>query len=60
MEKSLGEEVEVKLYKPVEKRKEFAGILERFDKDSITITEDGVELIFERTAVALIRLALDF
>ncbi|MBQ4537312.1 MAG: ribosome maturation factor RimP [Lachnospiraceae bacterium] len=60
LEKSLGEEVEVKLYKPVEKRKEFAGILERFDKDSITITEDGVELIFERTAVALIRLALDF
>lgn len=60
LEKSLGEEVEVKLYKPVEKRKEFAGILERFDKDSITITEDGAELTFERTAVALIRLALDF
>lgn len=60
LEKSLGEEVEVKLYKPVEKRKEFAGILERFDKDSITITEDGVEITFERSAVALIRLALDF
>ena len=60
LEKSIGEEVEIKLYKPVEKRKEFSGILERFDKDSITITEDGVELTFERTAVALIRLALDF
>lgn len=60
LEKSIGEEVEIKLYKPVEKRKEFSGILERFDKDSITITEDGVEITFERSAVALIRLALDF
>ena len=60
LEKSIGEEVEIKLYKPVEKRKEFSGILERFDKDSITITEDGVEITFERSTVALIRLALDF
>ena len=37
-----GEElVEVKLFKALEKRKEFSGILESFDKETITINEDG-------------------
>ncbi|MBO4981210.1 MAG: ribosome maturation factor RimP [Lachnospiraceae bacterium] len=58
--KSIGSKVEVKLFKALEKRKEFSGILESFDKETITINEDGTELTFERPAVALIRLALDF
>lgn len=60
--KSLGEKVELKTYKPVDKCKEFEGILKSYDGDSVTITmePDGKDLVFARTDVALIRLALDF
>lgn len=59
--RSIGEEVEVKTYKPIEKQKEFAGILKDFNGESITIeTKDAVSMKFARSDVALIRLALDF
>lgn len=58
--KSIGQEVEIKLYKPVEKRKEFEGILERFDEDSITISEEDSERTFSRKDIAQIRLTIDF
>ena len=58
---SLGEEVEIKTYKPIEKCKEFTGVLKAFDEDSITIgIQDGSEMVFARADIALIRLALDF
>ena len=57
---SIGEEVEVKLFKPIDKCKEFSGILESFDTDTITITEEGTPRTFARADAALIRLALDF
>lgn len=60
LQKSIGEEVEVKLFKPLEKRKDFAGVLEAFDNETITIREDGEPRVFKRSEVALIRLALDF
>lgn len=60
LQKSIGEEVEIKLFKPIEKRKDFAGVLNRFDEKTLTITEDGKEITFERAQIALVRLALDF
>lgn len=60
LEKSIGEEVEIKLFKPLDKRKEFTGILERFDTDTLTIAEESGERTFNRADIALIRLALDF
>ena len=70
LEKSLGAEVEIKTYKPIDGQKEFAGILKAYDADIVTILqgegrtegdrEKGVERIFTRTDIALIRLALDF
>lgn len=60
LEKSLGEEVEIRLYKPREKRREFSGILKGYTADFITIEEDGQEMVFGRKDIALIRLALDF
>jgi ribosome maturation factor RimP len=59
LEKSIGEEVEIKTYKPIDKCKEFKGVLKTYDEKSITI-EAEKELVFERTDIALIRLALDF
>lgn len=60
LQASIGEEVEIKLFKAIDKCKEFAGILEGFDETSITISEDGLKRTFERSEIALIRLALDF
>lgn len=60
LEKSLGNEVEVKTYKPIEKCKEFAGILKAYDKDTVTIETESGEMIFSKSDIALIRLAFDF
>ena len=60
LEKSLGEEVEIKTYKPIDKCKEFAGILKAYDKDTITIDCNEQEMIFQRADIAVVRLALDF
>lgn len=60
LQKSLGMEVELKLFKPMDKRKEFSGVLDSFDTENITIMEENISRTFKRADVALIRLALDF
>ena len=60
LQKSIGEEVEIKLFKPIDKCKEFAGVLAGFDEKQITILEGEISRTFERSEIALIRLALDF
>ena len=60
LEKSIGLEVEIKLFKAIDKCKEFSGVLESFDADAITISEDEKPRTFNRSDIALIRLALDF
>ena len=59
-EKSLGEEVEVKTYKPIDNCKEFAGILKAYDDKTVTIETDNTEICFAKSDIALVRLALDF
>lgn len=59
--RSIGEDVDIKLYKPLNKQKDFTGTLISFDKDTVTIAqEDGAELTLNRPEIALIRLAFDF
>ena len=58
--KSIGQEVELKTYKPIEKQKEFRGILLSYDADRIILSIDQEEKVFARKEVALIRLAHDF
>lgn len=60
LQKSIGEAVELKTYRPIEKCKEFSGVLRSFDKDTVTIGTEDKEMVFQRSDVALIRLALDF
>ena len=60
LQKSIGEAVELKTYRPIEKCKEFSGVLRSFDKDTVTITTEEKEMVCQRSDVALIRLALDF
>ena len=53
--------MEIRTYRPIDRQKEFIGILKSYDEDTVTITyEDESEQIFDRSSIALIRLALDF
>ena len=59
--RSIGEEIEIRTYRAIDRQKEFIGILKDFDKDTITIEyEDGETKSFERSNIALVRLAFDF
>ena len=59
--RSLGDEVEVRLFKALNKKKEYTGILKSYDEQTVTITtEDEEDVVFERASIALIRLAFDF
>ena len=67
--RSIGEEVEVKLYKSIElfdekgkkvKVKELFGFLKAYDADTITLDLDEEELVLQRKDIAIIRLAVHF
>ena len=67
--RSIGEEVEVKLYKSIElfdekgkkvKVKELFGFLMAYDADTITLDLDEEELVLQRKDIAIIRLAVHF
>lgn len=60
-EKSLGEEIEIKLYKAIDKKKEWVGVLQSFDQDKLTVDlGDGKMMEFPRQDIAMVRLTLDF
>ena len=60
-QRNLGKQVEIKLFKSLDKQKEFEGELKSFDKDNIIVMmEDEKEITFKRIDIALIRLTFDF
>ena len=60
-EKFAGEIVDIKLYKAIDKQKEFQGALKGLEGSIVTIVEEnGEELSFERKDIASIRLAVLF
>lgn len=58
--RSLGEKVKCKLFKAINKQKEFEGILKDFTEETITLGIDEAEQIINRKEIAMIRLAIDF
>ena len=59
--RSMGKDVDVRLYRQLNKQKEFTGALSAYDENTVTLTmEDGNQMVFEKADIALIRLALDF
>lgn len=59
--RSIGEKIEIKLYKALNKQKDFDGILVDFDADKLVIElENGEKLEINRADIAMVRLALDF
>ena len=51
-----GSEVEVKLYRPREGRKEFVGLLRNYENGAVTLEIDGAQVLFTRQEIALVRL----
>ncbi len=59
-ERSMGEEVEIRTYKAMDGLKEFYGILKAYDDATVTIQSEEEEITFNKSDIALIRLAFDF
>ena len=51
-----GAEVEVKLYRPKEGRKEYVGLLRDYQDGAVTLETAGQEAVFTKQEVALVRL----
>ena len=59
--RSMGEQVDIKLYRAIDRQKDFTGALAAYDENTVTIQyEDGSTTTFNRKDIALIRLAFDF
>lgn len=59
--RSMGKEVEIRTYRAINREKEFYGVLSAYDEKTVTIeTEAGENMTFEKSDIALIRLAFDF
>lgn len=59
--RSIGKELEIRLYKAVDGQKEFYGILDSYDDSSVTvIDENDTKKVFQKPDIALIRLAVRF
>ena len=60
-QRSIGEVIEIKLYKAINKQKEFEGVLANFDEETLTIEQENAgTLTLKRSEIAMIRLAIDF
>ena len=59
-QRSIGQSVDIKLYKAIDKQKEFTGILKEYSKERIILPIDGTDQEFETKSVASARLSLDF
>lgn len=60
-DRSIGSEVDIKLFKPIDGEKEYSGILKSYNATSVEIEISKEETrSFDRSAIALIRLAFDF
>ena len=57
-EQFQGSEVEVRLYRPREGRKEFVGVLKSYEDGDVTLNVKGAETRFTKQEIALIRLYL--
>lgn len=59
-ERHLGDMVEMKLYKAIDKVKDYTGELNAYDEETLTLLVDEELVTFNRKDVAIIRLAIIF
>ena len=58
--RSMGKAVEIRTYRPIDRQKEFSGVLTAYDDNSVASDEDGNLRTFDRKEIALIRLMIEF
>ncbi len=58
--RSIGKSVECKLYRAIDKKKEFEGVLKDYSKETVTLEIDGEDREFNRKDISMIRLAIEF
>ena len=58
--KSIGRDTDIKLYKPIDKVKDLAGLLKAFDNATLTFLIDGNERVFNKSEVASVKLHVEF
>lgn len=56
LQENIGNEIEVKLFKPENGKKEFDGILNSFDKETIKLNVENEELTIERKNISNMKL----
>ncbi len=60
-ERSIGQSVDIKTYKPIDGLKQMTGVLLSYDKDSIEISaESGEKIRIGRSDLAKVNLSVDF
>lgn len=59
-EKVMGEEIEIKLFAPLDGKKEITGVLTGYSDGIITVMENDKEITIEKSKAASIRLAFKF
>ena len=59
-EQSMGQEVEVKTYKAINKEKMFVGILKAYEDGAVIIDTGKEDMRFEKADIASVRLTFDF
>ena len=57
---SLGQEIELKTYKPIDNQKEFTGILSAYKDGNVEIDISGEKKSFNKSDIAMVRLTFDF
>ena len=58
--RSIGKSIDIKLYKAIDKQKEFTGILKEYSSEQVVITIEDEDVTFETRSIASARLSLDF
>ena len=59
-EKVMGEEIDIKLFAPIDGKKEINGILKAYNKGTITIETNEKEITIEKGKAASVKLAFKF
>ena len=56
LKNAIGKEIEIKLFKPIEKQKEICGNLEKYDENYIYLQTNEKEIQIERKNISLMKL----
>ena len=59
-EENIGKEVEINLFKPLNNKKEYIGILNKWDKNNIYIETEKIEITIERKNISLMKLKFNW